>query len=122
MSIKLFPVQSKPYSGFFRMSTNTFPYSLVLDNSVIVLKMFGFISTVKINTNDIVSFSVVGDEWVVTQKVFNGVVIKYKKGNIIKERVFSFFGFFRKTGNQNSLEFIKYLREYAGTKEEGGKI
>ena len=46
------------------------------------------------------------------QKVFNGVVIKYKKGDKIKERVITFFN------KKKSLEFIKILRNYIGNKEE----
>ncbi len=108
---KLFPVQSKSYSGFFKGSTNSFPFGLVLDDSYIALTLFGFIPYVKVNLSDIVSFVATGDTWVMTQKVFNGVVVKYAIGGHKKERVFSFFS------EAKSLEFVKYLREKMGSLE-----
>ena len=109
--LKIFPVQSKSYSGFFKLSRNTIPYTLVLTNSLLTLKFIG-IPFIKINLIDITGFKYVGDEWVVTQKVFNGVVIKYKKSDKIKERVITFFN------KEKSSEFLKTLRKIIGNKEE----
>ncbi len=107
---KTFPVQTKMNSGFFKMSSNTFLYSLTLTNSKLSLKFFG-IPIIRIATTDILGFKYVGDKWVVTQKVFNGVVIKYKKSDKVKERVISFFN------KEKSSEFLKTLRKIVGNKE-----
>ena len=109
--LKTFPVQSKSYSGFFRISNVTTPYTLILTKSILILKFIG-IPFIKINLSNILSFKYIGDEWIAMQKVFNGVVIKYKKGDKIKERVITFFN------KKKSLEFIKILRNYIGNKEE----
>lgn len=105
--LKIFPVQSKSYSGFFSISTNTTPYTLILTKTFLSLKFLG-IPFVKINLKDISSVNSTGDEWVATQKVFNGVVIKYKKGNKIKERVITFFN------KKKSSEFLKILKKTIG--------
>jgi hypothetical protein len=105
--LKIFPVQSKSYSGFFRVSTNTTPYTLILTKNFLSLRFLG-IPFVKIAINDIISYKAVGDEWVTTQKVFNGVVIKYRRGNKTKERVITFFN------KEKSLEFLKVLKKATG--------
>lgn len=84
-----------------------------MDQSQIVLSLLGFVPYLRINLSDVVSFHCVGNTWVAMSKIFNGVVIKYRKGNSIKERVFSFI--FDKNG---SLEFVESLRNIMGEKEE----
>jgi hypothetical protein len=101
--LKIFPVQSKSYSGFFSVSRNTTPYTLILTKTFLSLKFLA-IPFIKINLEDIISVKPTGDEWVATQKVFNGVVIKYKKDNKTKERVFTFFN------KEKSLEFFNTLK------------
>ena len=98
------PVQTKTYSGFFRLSINTIPYTLIVTEKDLLLKFLG-ITLKTIHLNDITGFRQVGDEWVVTQKIFNGIVIKHRKGNKIKERVISFFD------KEKSLELLKLLRK-----------
>ena len=110
---KRYWIQSKSYSGFFRVSRNNIPFGLVLDNSNIVLKILGFIPYLRINLADVISFHCVGNTWVAMSMIFDGVVIKYRKGNSIEERVFSFI--FNKNG---SLEFVESLRNIMGEKEE----
>ena len=105
--LKIFPVQSKSYSGFFRVSNNTTPYTLILTKNFLSLKFLG-ISFVKIGLKDIISYKAVGDEWVATQKVFNGVVVRYKKGDKTKERVITFFN------KEKSSEFLKILKKATG--------
>jgi len=105
--LKIFPVQSKSYSGFFSVSRNSTPYTLILTKNLLSLKFLG-IPFVKINISDIISYKAVGDEWVATQKVFNGVVVKYKKGSNTKQRVITFFD------KEKSLEFLKVIKKATG--------
>lgn len=108
---KIFPVQSKSSSGFFQVSNNTTPYTLVLTKSMLTLRFIG-IPFVRIRVADITSYSFVGDEWVSFQKVFNAVVIKYKKAGKSKERAISFFD------KKKSSEFLKALGKAIGTKKK----
>lgn len=102
--LNIFPVQSKSYSGFFRISNNTIPYTLVLTNSLLMLRFIG-IPFIKIPLTNVMSYKSIGNEWVVNQRVFNGIVIKYKEGEKIKERVITFFS------KEKSLEFLKLFKK-----------
>jgi hypothetical protein len=89
--LKVFPVQTKSYSGFFRYSRNSIPYSLKLTDSNLVLRFLG-IPFIKIDIKQIIDFKYAGNEWVGVTFMFKGVVIKYKKNNgHIKERIIGFY-------------------------------
>jgi len=107
---KTFPVSSKAYSGFFRLSRNGIPYTLVLSKSCLTLKLIG-IPVIKIDFQNITNFRYVGSEWVATQRVFNGVVITHDRSGKTKERVISIF---RKN---TSSAFLAALRGVIGEKE-----
>ena len=59
---------------------------------------------IKIKISDILGIKELGNTLVVNQRVFNGVVIKYKKGSRIKERALSFFNI------RKSREFMAALK------------
>lgn len=102
---RVFPVYSKSYSGFFRISSNAIPYSLMLTESLLILRFLG-IPFIKINIHNIISLKYVGNEWVGMTYIFNGVVIKYKKDNgVIKERIISLFN------KKIALEFFEILKK-----------
>jgi len=106
--LKVFPVQTKSYSGFFRYSRNSIPYSLKLTDSSLTLKFLG-IPFIKIENRQIIDFKYVGNEWVGVTFMFKGVVIKYRKNNgNIKERI---IGFYNEKIAKEFFEILKNIKK-----------
>ena len=108
--LKIFPVQSKPYSGFWRVMNFRIPFTLIITKTDLSLKIWKIMFK-NIPLKDITGFKYVGDEWVAAQKIFNGIVIKHMDGGKLNESVIGAYD------KEKSLELLKLLRKLLKGKE-----